>query len=163
MALIFAGSTYLLVLNKSSQLAASHGLAFGGVFEPQPLSAARIARELGAALGWALATIVQGNPIVPQELVAFMVGSLAFSLIAAGIATLIPRQGMAFAIIYLLVVDPTMGAIPASIHDISVTKQVWLLSGLEKGGGQVAPFLTLAIIGGLWLAIGFWRIKRLEA
>lgn len=53
-ALIFAGSTYLLVLNKSSQLAASHGLAFGGVFEPQPLSAARIARELGAALGWAL-------------------------------------------------------------------------------------------------------------
>lgn len=53
-ALIFAGSTYLLVLNKSSQLAASHGLVFGGVFEPQPLSAPRIARELGGALGWAL-------------------------------------------------------------------------------------------------------------
>jgi len=115
------------------------------------------------ALGWALATIVQGNPIVPQELVAFMVGSLAFSLIAAGIATLIPRQGMAFAIIYLLVVDPTMGAIPASIREISVTKQVWLLSGLDTDGSATRAAISLVAIAGVWLAIGLSRIRRLES
>lgn len=115
------------------------------------------------AAGWALAATLKGDPVQPQQLVGFALGSIAVSMISAGIATLVPRQGMALSLIYLVVVDPTMGAIPASVHDISVTKQVWLLTGLEHADSVVAPFITLAIIAGLWLAIGFWRIRRLES
>jgi hypothetical protein len=70
---------------------------------------------------------------------------------------------MALSIIYLVVVDPTMGAIPASIRDISVTKQVWLLSGLEGTNGIVTPAITLLAIAAVWLAIGLARIRRLES
>jgi ABC-type transport system involved in multi-copper enzyme maturation permease subunit len=123
---------------------------------------APVAAVLSAA-GWALATVVRGQPVVPQELLAFMAGSVALSLIAAGIATLVPRQGMALAIIYLLVVDPTIGAIPASIRDISVTKQVWLLSGLDTDGSVTRAAISLIVIAGVWLAIGLARIRRLES
>lgn len=116
-----------------------------------------------SAVGWALATVVRGEPIQPQELGAFVAGSFALSLIAAGIATLVPRQGMALAIIYLLVVDPTMGAIPASIRDISVTKQVWLLSGMDTDGSTTRAAISLIAIAGVWLAIGLSRIRRLES
>jgi hypothetical protein len=115
------------------------------------------------AAGWAAATAIKGDPVLPQPLVGLALGSIAVSMISAGIATLVPRQGMALSLIYLVVVDPTLGEIPASVHDISITKQVWLLTGLEHSTSVVAPFITLAVIAGIWLAIGFWRIRRLES
>ncbi|HUS33061.1 MAG TPA: ABC transporter permease [Kofleriaceae bacterium] len=123
---------------------------------------APVAAVLSAA-GWAIATVITGKPINPQELAAFALGSVAVSLIAAGIATLVPKQGMALAIIYLVVVDPTMGSIPASIREISVTKQVWLMSGLNTDGSATRATITLVILAGIWLAIGLARIRRLES
>jgi membrane protease YdiL (CAAX protease family) len=48
-ALVFVGATYLLVLKHDSQHIAAHGLALGGLFEPEPLSARRIGRDLARA------------------------------------------------------------------------------------------------------------------
>jgi ABC-type transport system involved in multi-copper enzyme maturation permease subunit len=116
-----------------------------------------------SVVGWVLATVVRGEQLAPQELTAFALGSITISLISAAVSTLAPRWGMRLSIIYMLVIDPSIGEIPASIHDISVTKQVWLLSGLEAGGGLVTPLLTLASIVTVWLFFAFWRLSRLEA
>ncbi len=51
----FLAITYFLVLRADdSEKIARYGLSFGGLFEPQPLSLRRIARETGTALLWAL-------------------------------------------------------------------------------------------------------------
>jgi membrane protease YdiL (CAAX protease family) len=53
----FLAVTYFLVLRVGdSHEIARYGLSFGGLFEPEPLSLRRIARELAAALLWALGT-----------------------------------------------------------------------------------------------------------
>jgi ABC-type transport system involved in multi-copper enzyme maturation permease subunit len=116
-----------------------------------------------AVVGWAAATVAYGDPIAPRELATFAFGTLAISCIAAGIATLLPSRGMVMSIIYLVVVDPTIGAIPASIQDISVTKQLWLLAGFHGDGSIATPLITLLVITGVWLTIGLMRIRRLEA
>jgi membrane protease YdiL (CAAX protease family) len=51
----FLAVTYWLVLRgDDSARVARHGLSFAGLFEPEPLSAARIARESALAVLWAL-------------------------------------------------------------------------------------------------------------
>jgi uncharacterized protein len=51
----FLAVTYVFVLRSDdSQKIARYGLSFGGLFDPEPLSVSRIARETGTALLWAL-------------------------------------------------------------------------------------------------------------
>jgi uncharacterized protein len=51
----FLAVTYWLVLRSDdSARIARYGLSFGGLFEPEPLSPARIVRETGTAIAWAL-------------------------------------------------------------------------------------------------------------
>jgi membrane protease YdiL (CAAX protease family) len=51
----FLAVTYFLVLRTDdSAKIASYGLSLAGLFDPAPLSAKRIAREVGVALFWAL-------------------------------------------------------------------------------------------------------------
>ena len=52
----FLAASYWLVLRTDdSQKIAHYGLSFGGLFDPVPLSATRIARSTGKAVLWALA------------------------------------------------------------------------------------------------------------
>ena len=52
----FLAITYFLVLRSDdSDLIARYGLSFGGIFDPAPLSPARIAKDAGRALLWAFA------------------------------------------------------------------------------------------------------------
>ncbi len=51
----FLAVTYMLVLRTDdTQKIARYGLSLGGLFEPEPLSIARIARDVSRALLWAL-------------------------------------------------------------------------------------------------------------
>jgi membrane protease YdiL (CAAX protease family) len=52
--LAFLAVTYALVLRHDAEVTVHHGLALGGLFEPAPLSFARLAREGATALAWAL-------------------------------------------------------------------------------------------------------------
>lgn len=89
-------------------------------------------------------------------------GAIAASMIAAGIAAMLPRQGMPLTIGYLLV-DVFIGALPFTLREISITHHVTELCGLSDEPATVAaPLLGLAIIAGLWLALGLARIRRLE-
>ncbi len=51
----FLAVTYFLVVRSDdSDKIAAYGLSFGGLFDPEPLSLTRIARDVGTALLWAL-------------------------------------------------------------------------------------------------------------
>jgi ABC-2 type transport system permease protein len=95
---------------------------------------------------------------------ALAAGVLVLSVVAAGIASLAPKHGMALAICYLLFFDSPLGVLPATLKQLSVTHQIRALSGLfstEDGGS--APLLALAIMTVVWSAISAARIRRLEA
>src|SRR5690606_7140439 len=55
-ALVFAGSTYWLVLRKDAAAIEAAGLTLGGLFAPEPLNPRKIARDTALALIWTAAT-----------------------------------------------------------------------------------------------------------
>jgi ABC-type transport system involved in multi-copper enzyme maturation permease subunit len=112
-------------------------------------------------VGWFLAVQVKnGAPPPAISLVAFGAGALAIAAMSAGLATLVPRHGMALSIVYLVIFDLALGAIPASIQNISITRQVRLI-GTNTDLVQAA--LTMVAIACGWLAVAMRRIRRLES
>jgi hypothetical protein len=116
------------------------------------------------ALGWFAAVQVgTGHAPPDRTVVGFAAGGLAISTMSAGIGTLVPRHGMALSVVYFIVIDLPVGAIPASVQSISITRQVRLLSGLEGTGAIASPLITMTIVASVWLAVGLWRLRRLES
>jgi len=94
---------------------------------------------------------------------ALAAGCVAASLIAAGIATVVPKHGMALTIGYMLV-DLFIGALPFSLNQLSITNQANVLANLGGSpSGLVTPVIAMVVMSGLWAAVGFERIRRLEA
>ena len=98
--------------------------------------------------------------LAPQPIVAVAAGTVATAVVVAGIATVLPRHGMAFAIVYLLI-DLMLGALPASVRLVSVSFATRSVAGLTDAGPTTGA-IGLAVIGALWLAIALRRIARLE-
>jgi ABC-type transport system involved in multi-copper enzyme maturation permease subunit len=95
--------------------------------------------------------------------VALAAGCVTASLVAAGIATVVPKHGMALMICYMLV-DLFIGALPFSLSALSITNQANVLAQLGGSPASIGtPVIALAVIAGLWGAVGFARIRRLEA
>jgi len=96
---------------------------------------------------------------------AFAVGAFALSLVAATIATLVPKHGMALMICYMLFFDLPVGALPGSLQELSVTHHVRVIADMLDRTAESAGLAALGciLIGGLWLAIGLVRVRRLEA
>ena len=122
-----------------------------------PIVAALLVASWGAAIG--LATGV-APPLA--SCLALATGAVAASLVAAGIATVMPRYGMAMTIGYVLV-DTFIGLLPFSAREISIAHQTTVLANLDGEPHTLAmPLITMAVISGLWAAVGFVRIRRLE-
>lgn len=51
---VFLGAAWFMVVRRDAATVRAHGLSLGGVAEPVPLDAARIARDTLRAVGWAL-------------------------------------------------------------------------------------------------------------
>lgn len=114
-------------------------------------------------LGWeAAAHVATSESISFRHTLAYGAGTVAISMIAAGIALLVPRQGMALSIAYLVIIDMIIGGIPASLQNISVSHQVRVLRDVSETH-ILQPAITLAVIAGIWLAIGLARLRRLES
>jgi ABC-type transport system involved in multi-copper enzyme maturation permease subunit len=93
---------------------------------------------------------------------ALAAGCLGASVVAAGVATVVPKHGMAFTIAYVLI-DLFIGALPFSLSELSLTHQTALLSQLGKEpSGIAAPAITLLVLSAIWGAIAYLRIQRLE-
>ena len=134
-------------------------ILIGKVVALAPIS---LALTLG---GWFIAAqIGTGQPPELPTIVAFAADAIATSMVAAGIATLVPRQGMALSIIYLVIIDIAIGVMPVSIHEIAVSYHVISLTQLDPNMASPAHAgIGLAIIGAVWLTIGMLRIRRLES
>jgi ABC-2 type transport system permease protein len=120
-------------------------------------------------LGWLLAIEVASGAFPPAwTIIGIAAAALAVSLLAAGIGTLAPKHGMALTIIYMLLFDVPIGEIPASLQVLSITHQARRLAGIvphgvQSGVDRVTPAVTMAILAGVWFAIGLWKIRRTEA
>ncbi len=122
-----------------------------------------------SVVGWLLAVKIGSDWTAPPwTIVGIGSAALAISLVAAGIATLAPRHGMALTIVYMLLFDLPVGEIPASLQVLSVTHQARQIAGIASHGlhpvaSRVTPAITMAILAGIWLAVGLWKIRRTEA
>jgi ABC-type transport system involved in multi-copper enzyme maturation permease subunit len=95
-----------------------------------------------------------------RSIAALASGGLAISAVAAGIASLVPRHAMALAIVYALF-DLLAGELPVSLHSLSMTHHVKLLSGVAGAPGT--DVIALALIPIVWAALGVYRVSRREA
>lgn len=95
-----------------------------------------------------------------ESCVGLGAGALATAAISAGIATVVPKHGMGLAIAYLGI-DFVIGQIPASLQLLSATHQTTLLA--RSGSGRLEPAIALAVIATFWLALGLYRVRRLES
>jgi ABC-2 type transport system permease protein len=112
--------------------------------------------------GFIAATMVgTGSPPDGIEIAGMTFGVIAIGSLAGGVATLVPKHGMALSIVYLVIFDLTLAAVPASIHNISITRQVGQL--VSHTGGAAQPIITLAVISTVWIVLALWRIRRLES
>jgi hypothetical protein len=91
---------------------------------------------------------------------ALVAGCVAISLVAAAIAVVVPKHGMALTIGYLLL-DNFFGVLPLSLAELSLTHHAHELAQLGEPG-VVKPAIALIAIAGVWTAIGLARIRRLE-
>jgi ABC-type transport system involved in multi-copper enzyme maturation permease subunit len=114
--------------------------------------------------GWYAGIMIWAEAAPPLgSCVALAAGCVATSVIAAGIATVVPKHGMALTIGYLLV-DLFIGALPFSLNSLSVTNQADVLAQLNGPAPSIAtPLIAMGVVTGLWGAVGFSRIRRLEA
>jgi ABC-type transport system involved in multi-copper enzyme maturation permease subunit len=115
-------------------------------------------------LSWLAAVQVasDGSP-TSRTILAFATGGLAISAMSSGIGTLFPKRGMALSISYFILIDLPVGAIPASVQSISVTRQVRRIAELHGPHSIGGPLLTMAVLSLIWLAFGLWRLRRLES
>jgi ABC-type transport system involved in multi-copper enzyme maturation permease subunit len=89
-------------------------------------------------------------------------GALAMAMTSAGIASLVPKHGMALTIIYVLA-DLMIGSLPSSIAKICMTFHVGaLVSRHVDAHDKLQSAVALALIATIWLTAGLRRIRRLE-
>ncbi len=100
------------------------------------------------------------------QLGALAGGTVAVAVIAAGIAVVVPRQGMALTIVYMLC-DGMIGQLPTTrvqaISMVSVTHHIARLAGMVTDGSPALAGIGLVIVPAIWLAIGLMKVGRLEA
>jgi ABC-type transport system involved in multi-copper enzyme maturation permease subunit len=113
--------------------------------------------------GWyiALTTERAQAPLAATGL-ALAAGCVAASLVAAGIATVLPKHGMVLTIGYMLV-DLFIGAMPFSLREVSILHQTGVLAGI--GGDPPATqsaLIAMAVVSGIWGVVAFLRIRVLE-
>jgi ABC-type transport system involved in multi-copper enzyme maturation permease subunit len=113
--------------------------------------------------GWyAALRTEQGSAPLVTSCAALAAGCIAASLIAAGIATVLPKHGMSLTIGYMLV-DAFVGAMPFSLRELSITHQTAVLAQL--GGDPPATtsaLIAMAVVSGIWGVVAFVRIRLLE-
>lgn len=118
---------------------------------------------------WILAiTVATDMPPPFLTVFAMFAGGVAVSATAAGIATLVPRHGMALTVVYMLFFDLPIGFLPASLRRLALSHHVRQISEIRLDGGIMidSPSVataTLAVIAAVWLAVAVWRFRRLEA
>ncbi|HTE49819.1 MAG TPA: ABC transporter permease subunit [Kofleriaceae bacterium] len=96
---------------------------------------------------------------------AVALAALALSMVAGGLAVMMPRHGLGVAYAYLLVLDLPLGLMPFSIANLSMSHHIQTLGGVrgtDPNASIGAAVLWLVGIGLFWLILGLWRISKSE-
>lgn len=110
---------------------------------------------------WVIAVLsATKQPPTAASCAAIAAGALAASVVAAGVATCVPKHSTALPIGYLLV-DNFLGVLPLSVSKISISAQTRVLAGMADGS-LVTAAISLAAITAVWAAIALLRIRKLE-
>jgi ABC-type Na+ efflux pump permease subunit len=109
---------------------------------------------------WLAACAVGGQTPTPTSCAALAGGATAVSLVAAGIATLVPKHGMPLTICYVLLFDMSVGFVQASLRQISLTFHVRAIAEHNHVGSDG---IAMAVVAAIWTALAMIRIRRLEA
>lgn len=117
-----------------------------------------------AVASWCLAVVAGRGSPTAMSIAALLLTGTALSIIAAAIATLAPRYGMALTVVYMLFFDLPLGVMPAAIKNLSITEHGRAIANLAPAEDPVTVAIAgIAVIAAIWAAIGLWRIRRLEA
>lgn len=115
---------------------------------------------------WTLAMTI-GVGVTPSAVscVGFVLGAVALSVVAAAIATLVPRYGMPLVICYSLFLDLPLGVMPASIKNLSISHHVRAIADIMENTDDSArsSAIGIATIAVVWGVVALARIRRLEA
>lgn len=120
------------------------------------LALAPIVAAYGVAT-WLIATRLGGVEATAASTAAMALGGAATSVVAAGVALVVPRYAMSLGISYLLL-DLVIGWLPFSLRALSVTHQLHALTKGESAGA-----IWALAIAAVWAAIGGLRIRKREA
>jgi ABC-type Na+ efflux pump permease subunit len=103
-----------------------------------------------------------GDPALraAAPVVAVAASALATCAVVAGIASVLPRHAMIFAIVYLLV-DQLLGGFDTSIHLACLSYATQSVAG-RTDSSAITGAIALVAIASVWLTIAFRRIRRLE-
>jgi ABC-2 type transport system permease protein len=137
-------------------------LVTGVLLAMVPVTAAVLAIALGVAcaLTWGPAI----DPVVVARLLAATtLGALAASALSAAVAAWSARFGTAMAVVYLLIVDGALDAVPASLHDLSIRHHVVALAGVEADpGSPLVAAAGLTVLAAAWTALAMRRVRRVD-
>ncbi len=128
---------------------------------------------------WFVASFLVGAPPTLASSVALAACGIAIACVAAGIATLVPKHGLALTVSYFLFFDLPIGILPASLRHLSITHHARVIGGLTPTQDNDNPFagtrlaavaidhlatssIVMMVIALVWATIGFLRIRRLE-
>lgn len=134
----------------------SRPLPRGAVLAGKLLALVPVVVALGL-ISWMVSATAGGVVVTASSLVGLAVGAVTASLLAAALAMLAPRQGMALTIFYLLFVDLPIGELPQSLRVLSISYQTRVVCGGDMGA--IATLLVIAAIAG---GVALWRMRRLE-
>jgi ABC-type transport system involved in multi-copper enzyme maturation permease subunit len=119
---------------------------------------------------WLIALLVGGGLISAQALFALAFGGLVASALVASLATLAPKQGILWALLYMLLIDLLgLNIMPGSISDLSVIHQTGVLAHLPTGSGEIladenplSALIFLVVVGAGWLTVALRSLRTRE-
>ena len=87
--------------------------------------------------------------------------AIAFCIIGSALATLAPKHGMTLAICYALFIDIAFGALPLSLHNVSVSYHAATIAGMTTETLSSGLIGMVSVVA-LWAIIGLRRIGKIE-
>jgi len=132
------------------------------VFAGKLLTLAPLATAI-VLVSWVGACLISSEWPTLQSCLALAAGAFAISFVSTGIATLVPRHGMAISIVYFLFFDFPVGIMPATVRELSIAHQVRTLAGTEGDASVLSAAIFLSVVSGLWLLLTALRVRRMEA
>ncbi len=117
-----------------------------------------------AACWWVLPPLPEsGYQSILWLSVAVVLGVLAAGSVSITVGVFLPRQAVAAAVAYLLVVDLSVGSMPLSIASVSISHHIKNIAGTgDADADRLTSMTWLLAITALALIATLWRVRRVE-